>query len=201
LALRRERRALARFTLLTLAGRTLLVWVVLATLLAGVAHADLEGPRAVRWSGGAGVGFLANTPDGPEFGLMAHGDYFLASRLSVGPLVQYGGVGNDVVAAMSVQARYWWSIFGGGKSRVVLQGGLGVILADITDADTGAADSDASFVIPLGIGLDYAVTPRVAVTADFILNVTSLGEVVSAGGHDVDLHTNLVPGFFLGVRF
>ena len=101
----------------------------------------------------------------------------------------------------SVQARYWWGILAGGKPRLVLQGGIGVVLADITDADTGAADSDASFVIPLGIGLDYAVTSRVALTADFILSVTSLGERVSAGGREVDLHTNVISGFFLGVRF
>ena len=132
---------------------------------------------------------------------MAHVDYFLASRLSIGPLVQYGGVGNDIVAAVSVQARYWWNIVAGRNPKLVLQGGIGVVLADITDADTGAADSDASFVIPLGIGLDYAVTPRVALTADFIVSVTSLGDVVSVGGRDVDLRTNLVPAFFLGVRF
>jgi hypothetical protein len=45
------------------------------------------------------------------------------------------------------------------------------------------------------------VTPRVAVTADFILSVTSLGDLVSAGGREVDLRTNVIPGFFLGVRF
>jgi hypothetical protein len=61
--------------------------------------------------------------------------------------------------------------------------------------------SDASFVIPLGIGVDYAVTPRVALTADFILSLTSLGEVVSVGGRDVDLRTSVIPGLFLGVRF
>jgi hypothetical protein len=184
-----------------LAVRALPVWWLVGVLVPGVAHADVKVPSPGQWSGGAGVGLLANTPDGPEFGLMAHADYFLASRLSVGPLVQYGGVGNDVVAAVSVQARYWWSIPARGTPRLVIQGGIGAILVDITDADTGAADSDASFVIPLGIGVDYAVTPRVAVTADFILSVTSLGDLVSAGGREVDLRTNVIPGFFLGVRF
>jgi hypothetical protein len=174
---------------------------LVAALLAGVAHADLRDPQPGQWSGGAGLGFLANTPDGPEFGLMAHVDYFLASRLSVGPLVQYGGVGNDMVAAVSVQARYWWNIVAGGNPKLVLQGGIGVVLADITDADSGATDSDASFVVPVGIGLDYAVTPRVALTADFIVSVTSLGDVVSVGGREVDLRTHIMPAFFVGVRF
>jgi hypothetical protein len=170
-------------------------------IAAGTVHADVTDPRPGQWSGGAGVGFLANTPDGPEFGLAGYLDYFVAEGLSVGSLVQYGGVGNDVVAALSVQAKYWWTMLRSGRARLVVQAGIGAIAADIEDADTGAATSDASFVIPLGIGVDYAVTPRVAVTADLILNVTSLGEVVSAGGRDVDLHRNLVPGFFLGVRF
>lgn len=132
---------------------------------------------------------------------MAHADYFVAPRLSVGPLVQYGGVGNDVVAGLSIQARYWWSILASGTVKVVVQGGIGAILADIEDADTGAAVTDASFVIPLGIGLDYAVSQRVTLTADFILSVTSLGDHVSAGGRTVDLHTNVIPALFLGVRF
>jgi hypothetical protein len=195
-----SRRRVRRFpTPLTL--RILSVLSVAGMIGAGAAHADVGDPRPGQWSGGVGIGFLANTPDGPEFGLAGHVDYFVAPSLSVGPLVQYGGAGNDVVAALSIQARYWWSFLASGKARLVVQAGIGAIAADIEDADTGAATSDTSFVIPLGIGVDYAVTPRVAVTADFILNVTSLGEVVSVGGRDVDLHTNVIPAFFFGVRF
>jgi hypothetical protein len=175
--------------------------MLLGLMAVGSAHADVGEFRRGQWSGGGGVGFLANTPDGPEFGLMGHVDYFVSPRVSVGPLIQYAGVGNDVVAALSLQARYWRSLRAGGKVRLVVQGGIGLALADISDTDTGAAVTDATFVIPVGIGLDYAVTPRVALTADFILNVTSLGERVEAGGRQVDLHTYVAPGFFLGLRF
>ena len=181
--------------------RVLPALVIAGVIAAGAAHADVSDPQPGRWSGGVGIGFLANTPDGPELGLVGYADYVVAPRLSVGPLVQYGGVGNDVVAALSAQAKYWWTIMQSGRARLVVQAGIGAIVADIEDADTGATMSDASFVIPLGIGVDYAVTPRVAVTADFILNLTSLGEVVSVGGRDVDLRTSVIPGFFLGVRF
>jgi hypothetical protein len=75
------------------------------------------------------------------------------------------------------------------------------VWADIEDADSGAAATFSSFLIPVGVGLDYAVTPRVAITADFLLNFTSLGERVSAGSRDVDLHTSVMPALFLGVRF
>jgi hypothetical protein len=69
---------------------------VASLIAASAAHGDGSNPRPGQWSGGAGVGFLANTPDGPEFGLAGYADYFVAPRLSVGPLLQYGGVGNDV---------------------------------------------------------------------------------------------------------
>ena len=79
--------------------------------------------------------------------------------------------------------------------------GTGFVHADIEDADSGAEETDSSFVVPVGVGLDYAVTPRIAVTADLILNITSLGGDVAVGDREVDLHTNIMPGFYLGVRF
>jgi hypothetical protein len=168
---------------------------------AGAAHADVTAPRPGQWSGGAGVGFLANAPDGTEFGLVGHADYFLLQRLSMGPLVQYAGAGNDILFGLSAQAKYWWNILAGGNLKLVVQGGIGLIRAGIEDSDSGVADTYTSFVIPLGIGLDYAVSPRVAITADLLLNFTSLGEHVSVGGREVDLRTTVMPGLFLGVRF
>lgn len=176
-------------------------WSLAGLITASAVHGDVGDPRLGQWSAGIGVGFLTNTPDGPEFALRGHADYFVAPRLSIGPLVQYGGVGNDVVAGLSVQTKYWWNASARGKVKLVVQGGIGIALADITDTDSGAATTDVSFVIPVGVGLDYAVTSRVALTADFILNLTSLGERVSVGSREVDLHTYVVPGFFLGVRF
>jgi hypothetical protein len=54
---------------------------------------------------------------------------------------------------------------------------------------------------PVGVGIDYAVTPRLAVTADFLLNFTSLGETVRRGERQFDLHTTMMPAFYLGIRF
>ena len=56
-------------------------------------------------------------------------------------------------------------------------------------------------MIPIGIGIDHVVSPGMALTADVLLNVTSLGETVRAGGGEFDLHTNIMPAFYLGVRF
>jgi hypothetical protein len=183
-------------------ARRLLAALSLAGLAtAGGAHADVTDPGPSRWSGGAGVGFLGNSPDGPEPALAGHAQYLVTDRLSVGPLVQYAGAGNDVIVGLSMQVRYWWSILARGRARLVVQGGVGFVHAVIEDADSGAEKTDSSFVIPVGMGLDYAVTPRIAVTADLVLNVTSLGGDVSVGDREVDLHTNIMPAFYLGVRF
>jgi outer membrane protein with beta-barrel domain len=186
---------------LRMAPRLLAALSVAGLAAAGVAHADAQDPRPGRWSGGAGVGFLANSPDGPEPAVAGHAQYFVTERLSVGPLVQYAGVGNDVIVGLSVQVRYWWSILASSRAKLVVQGGVGFVHALIEDSDSGAEETDSSFVVPVGIGIDYAVTDRIAVTADLIVNVTSLGGDVPVGDREVDLHTNMMPGFYLGVRF
>jgi hypothetical protein len=175
---------------------------IAAATMCTPAHADVDEPRPGRWSGGAGVGFLASTPDGVEFALAGYVDRFLIRSFSVGLLGQYAGGGNDSLFGASVQARYWCDIPGTRNlGRLVVQGGIGFVWADIDDTDSGIASTYSSFVIPVGIGLDYAVTRRVAVTAEFVVNFTSLGERVRANGREVDLHTNVMPGLYLGVRF
>jgi hypothetical protein len=172
------------------------------TLVSGPTYADVRTSKPGQWSGGGGVGFLANTPDGVEFALGGHADYFVTPPFSVGPLVQFAGGGNDLVLGVSAQAKYWWSVPGTrGLARVVVQGGIGFVWADIEDSDSGVAGSYGSFLVPLGVGFDYAVTQSLAVTVDFVLNLTSLGENARAGGREVDLHTNVMPGLYLGVRF
>jgi hypothetical protein len=148
------------------------------------------------------VGFWANTPDGMEFALKGQVEYVVARAFSVGLLAQYAGTGNDLLFGLSAQAKYRWPLPGtGGAARLVVQGGIGFVRADIEDADTGAVGTYTSFLIPLGIGLEYSVTPRIAVSVDFLLNLTSLGENVRVGERDVDLHTNVMPALYLGVVF
>lgn len=167
-----------------------------------VAEADVADLAAGRWSAGAGVGFWANTPDGVEFGVEGHADYFWTGTFSGGPLAQYAGAGNDHLVGVSLQAKRWWVLPGPGRPiRLAVQGGIGFVWADIEDADTGAAVTDGSFLIPVGVGLDYAVTPRIAVTLEVLVNLTSLGEKVRVGDREVDLRTNVMPALYLGVRF
>jgi hypothetical protein len=183
-----------------------LVLAVLALASVGpppLAQAEVIDHKDGAWSGGGGAGFLADTPDGAaEFALKGHADYFLSPRLSVGALAQYAGAGNDFLFGLSAQVKYWWDIRGTrNPTRLIVQGGLGFVRAGIKDTDSGVADTFTSFLIPIGIGVDYALTKQMAVTADVLVNFTSLGEEVRVGGREVDLHTNVMPGLYLGVRF
>jgi hypothetical protein len=180
----------------------LAVWQVLGQPSSVRADANMHELRAGQWSGGAGIGFLGNTPDGVlEFAFHGHADYFIHERLSIGPLAQYAGAGNDFLFGLSAQAKYWWDIPGMAATRLVVQGGVGFVRAGIKDTDSGIANTYGSFLIPIGLGIDHAIGERVSVTADFLLNFTSLGENVQSGGREFDLHTNIMPAFYLGVRF
>lgn len=170
--------------------------------MAPPAEAEVKEFTAHRWSGGGGLGFFGSTPDGAEFAVTGHADYFVSERFSFGPLAQYAGVGNDVLFGLSAQGRYWWDIPGTEcLVKLVLQGGLGFVRAGIKDTDSGRSNTYGSFLIPIGVGIDYALTERLAITGDILLNFTSLGETVRTGGREVDLHTNVMPALYLGVRF
>ena len=175
----------------------------LGTALSGLAYAQVHELKPRQWSGGGGIGFLANTPDGiAEFAFNGHAEYFVSRSFSVGPLAQYAGVGNDFLFGFSAQGKYWWDLPGTDHlAKLVLQGGIGFVRAGIVDTDSGTANTYGSFLIPIGVGVDYAVTERLALTADFLLNFTSLGETVRTSGQDFDLHTNIMPAFYLGIRF
>jgi hypothetical protein len=181
---------------------TLSVLSLVGITVPGLADADVNDLRPGPWSGGVGAGFLTNTPDGVEFALKGQVDYFLIRGFSVGLLGQATLGGNDHVFGLSAQAKYWWDIPGRRHGvKVVVQGGIGFVGATIDDTDSGGSVTDISFVIPVGIGLESTVTERIAVTGELLLNVTSLGDNVRAGGREVDLHTPVMPGFYLGVRF
>ncbi len=168
----------------------------------GPAWSDDEPVRTGSWSGGGGLGFMSHTPDGAaEFGLAGHADYFVSDRVSVGPLAQYAGTGNDFLFGLSAQARYWWPLPGFARTSVVFQGGLGFVRAGITDTDSRTTNNFTSFLIPVGVGVDYALTPRLSLTADFLVNVTALGKNEQVDGREFDLHTNVMPAFYFGVRF
>lgn len=145
-------------------------------------------PQPGMWSAGAGIGFLGATPSGTAFSLNAHADNFLTRYFSIGPLLQVTFTGSLSQVGLSGQARYWFDIPDtANRAKLVLQAGIGFVHADRLDSDT-------SWLIPLGFGLDYAITQRMALTADFLINFADLDT-----GHGKDAH--VMPGLYFGVRF
>jgi hypothetical protein len=68
-----------------------------------------------------------------------------------------------------------------------LQAGLGFLHADLHTSDT-------SFLIPIGVGLDFALNQQVSLISTFLLNFT---DVDTGRGTD----TNVMPGLTFGIRF
>jgi len=126
----------------------------------------------------------------------------MGEDFSIGPLVQYAGAGDDFLFGLTVQGKYWWAIPDtNNQTKLVLQGGIGFARAGVREPEIGFGDTYGSFLIPLGVGIDHAVSNQVSLTADFLLNITALGQNVRVAGQEVDFHTNVMPGLYFGVRF
>ena len=76
------------------------------------------------------------------------------------------------------------------RLKVILQGGIGFVHADVGPSDT-------SFLIPIGIGVDYQINSALAFKSDFLLNFTDL-DFWRGREHD---DTNVMPSLTFGVRF
>ena len=160
--------------------------------LVTVVHVEVSGaaePQAgASWSGGAAIGFLGNTPDGTAFATNVHAEYFLNPQISVGPLAQFAVTGDLFQFGLSGQGKYWFDLPGlDTRFKMNLQGGLGFLHADLYRSDT-------SFLIPIGVGLDFALNQQVRLTSTFVLNFT---DVDTGRGTDA----NVMPGLTFGVRF
>lgn len=176
-------------------NRAKCVWgyVCAACLIGIVSMADVGSsgaaePRAGAWSGGVAIGFLGYTPDGTAFATNVHADYFLNRQISVGPLAQLAVTGDLFQIGVSGQGKYWVDLPGlDPRLKLNLQGGLGFLHADLHTSDT-------SFLIPLGVGLDFALNEQVGLTSTFLLNFTDVNT-----GRRTD--ANVMPGLTFGIRF
>ena len=118
----------------------------------------------------------------------SNADGFLTRNVSLGPLLQLAFTGDMTQVGFSGQAKYWIAIPDtGNRAKLVLQAGLGFVHADFLRSDT-------SWLIPLGVGLDYAVHRSLSLTTTFLLNFTDLDTGPGT-------HTNVMPGLTFGVRF
>lgn len=163
-------------------------------LLAGLLVGGWEGaaraadPAPGTWTVGGGIGFLANTPDDTAFAFNLNVDRFLTQHWSVGPLLQMGFTGDMVQTGFSGQGKYWMDIPGmSNRLKLVMQAGIGFVHSDYRDGDT-------SWLIPIGVGLDYKVDDSVTLTSTFLLNFTDLDTGRGTG-------SSVMPGLTFGFRF
>jgi len=128
---------------------------------------------------GVDIGFQVETLDGTAFALGFNGDYFLDRNFSVGPLIQLALTDDLTQFGFTLQGKYHINLAGNPNLRPHLQGGLGFVFADL-DLPPLRDDSDTSFLVPVGGGFEYRITPNVSATSLFLLNFTglSIGSVV-----------------------
>ncbi len=89
---------------------------------------------------------------------------------------------------MSGQVKYWLNLPGlDNRWKVNIQGGLGFLYADLHS-------SDASWLIPIGVGVDYALNQQLSLTSTFLLNFTDVDTGRGTGA-------TVMPGLTFGVRF
>lgn len=170
--------------------RMVVVLVGLVGVLAALTPATLQASelRQGSWTGGAGIGFLGNTPDGTAFATNLNADYFLTSQLSIGPLAQFAFTGDLFQVGVSGQVKYWFNLPGvDNRLKLNVQGGVGFLYADRHTSDT-------SWLIPIGVGLDYALQNNLALTATFLLNFTDVNTGRGTGA-------DVMPGLTFGLRF
>jgi len=139
------------------------------------------------WTLGSGVGLMGNTPGGTAFNFNVYADRFMGRSFSVGPLVQIARTANMFQTAVSAQGKYWIDVPGtGDRVKANLQAGLGFIHADYMAGDT-------SWIIPVGVGVDYILTRDVALTSTFLLNFADLHTGQGTG--------HVMPAVTIGLRF
>src|SRR5256712_3662494 len=144
--------------------------------------------KAGAWMGGAGFCFLADTPSGTAFALNLNAETFLAPKFSGGPLLQLRFTSDASQVGLSGQAEFWVDVPKIAKGfKVTPQVGLGFV-------HNSSREGDTSWLIPLGVAADYALTNKLNVTTTFLLNFTKLHTGPSVGA-------NRLPWLSTGVRF
>ena len=140
------------------------------------------------WTPSAHAGIVFDTPDGTAPQFTGSVERFLTEEISIGPMVQTAFTGDLAQFGVSGQVKYWMDIADAVKdSALVFQAGIGFIHADVNSDDT-------SWLIPLGMGIDYALNEEQSLTADLLVSFTDLH---TGRGSNADV----MPAIMVGLRF
>ena len=151
--------------------------LLLVALLAGTVAEAQQVPSSVSRAGrfvfGAGLGLQANTVDDTAFAIGLSGDYFFTNSFSIGPLMQFGVTGDLFQFGLSAQAKYTFDLPSVPDLKPHLEGGIGFLYANLDRPGSGNKD-DTSFLIPLGVGLEYRLNPRLSLDTTAFFNFTDI---------------------------
>jgi hypothetical protein len=149
---------------------------------------------ADHWGFGTDLGFLSGTTNGTVFSLGMNLDYYVDPAFSFGPMVIFTPVGDLTQVAVAGVARYH---FRTGRLNIVPFAGVGFVHADL-DRGAGAGRinrNDTSHYIPLGVTVEYPLTPKLAFATTVMVNL-----------HDIKLdppveRDRTSVGVLFGIRF
>jgi hypothetical protein len=153
----------------------LLGGVFLLAVFTVAASAAAQESRAGRFAAGVGIGLQGDTADGTAFAIGLSGDYFLSHNVSLGPLLQLGITDDLTQVGLSLQAKFTADILEIPALKPHVEAGIGFIYADL-DRGRGDAD-DTSYLIPVGVGAEYRLGPKLALDTTLLFNFTDLDDV------------------------
>ena len=157
------------------------VWFVgsllLAALFLGTAVEAQDVPASVSRAGrfvfGTGLGLQADTLDSTAFAVGVGGDYFFTNNISLGPLMQFGVTSDLFQMGLTAQAKYTFDLPQVPQLKPHLEGGIGFLYANLDRPGSGNKD-DTSFLIPLGVGVEYRLSPRISLDTTAFFNFTDI---------------------------
>ncbi len=151
----------------------LLVWLLLTPQ---VQAQQTPESRARRFIVGADIGVQGGTADGTAFALGLSGDYFVTHNVSVGPLLQFGITNDLFQIAPTLQVKYTLDLPGNPNVTLHFQGGIGFIHADLDRRGAPSVD-DTSYLIPVGLGVEFKVDRNISIGSTLLFNFTDLDDI------------------------
>ncbi|MGQ0809610.1 MAG: hypothetical protein ACT4OO_00085 [Nitrospiraceae bacterium] len=149
----------------------LLVGLIVATSLIDTGPAVAQENR---WGFGTDIGFLSGTTNGTVFALGVNLDYYMDRNFSFGPMMLLTPIGDLTQIALAGVAKYHLR-FNNGVNLVPFAG-FGLVHADLDrGSGPGRIDrNDTSHYIPLGLSLEYQLTPQVALASTLMVNLHNI---------------------------
>jgi len=152
--------------------RVLVSMALMAIVLIGGWTAPVRAQEN-EWGFGTDVGFWAETADDTLFALSFNADYYFDRAFSLGPMVLFTPAGDLFQVAVAAVARYHIDLK---AINVVPLAGIGFVHSELEQGQ-GASRvdvSDTSYYLPLGIGLEWPMTRKLAVSSTLLVNLHGL---------------------------